>query len=290
MTPRTVHTRTAAGGVRIAFVRRPATGDGPHLVLVHGAGFCKEIWDPMTADLDAAGFAGAITALDLRGHGDSDRSEPPLDWRDLGRDVLTVIADVAAPVVGVGHSAGAASLVLAERVHPGRFAGLVLIEPIIMKPPHGRSEDSALANLTMRRRFRFASLEDVRANFVGKPPFSAWRPDVLDAYVVSGFRSDGDAWVLKCDPADEAEYYRSGGDHDAWYDLPALRDPVTLMAGAESNTHPPEFVAELAEQIGSPQVVIVPKATHFLPMERPDAVVEAVMAVVGAARQVPGSE
>lgn len=238
----------------------------------------------MTADLDAAGFSGAITAMDLRGHGDSDRSEPPLDWRDLGRDVLTVIADVAAPVIGVGHSAGAASLVLAERVHPGRFAGLVLIEPIIMKPPHGRSDDSALATLTMRRRFRFRSLEDVRANFAGKPPFSGWRLDVLDSYVASGFRREGDDWVLKCDPADEAEYYRSGGDHDAWFDLPALRNPVTLMAGEESTTHPPRFVADLAQQIGTPQVVVVPHATHFLPMERPDAVVDAVMAMASPER------
>ncbi len=56
--------------------------------------------------------------------------------------------------------------------------------------------------------------------------------------------------------------------------------PVLLLAGADSESHPREFVERQTEQFPSARMTIVPAATHFLPMERPEAVAGAVRAVL----------
>lgn len=231
----------------------------------------------MVAEIDARRSVGSVTGFDQRAHGDSDTPPRPFSWDDLAADALAVAADLDGPIVGVGHSSGAALLVLAEQADPGRFAGLVLIEPIIFPPPHRRFEDSPLAAATLRRRYRFGTREDARLNYEGKGPFALWRTDALDAYLAGGLRPEDGYFVLKCDPADEAEFYRTGAMHRAWEGLPDLAPPIILLAGADSDTHPEAFLEALASRLRDPEVEVVPGATHFLPMERPDAVADAVV-------------
>lgn len=274
--------RQSVGGVDIAVEHRGGSGDVPHLLLAHATGFCKEVWRPVIAEIDAREPAGSITTFDQRAHGDSDTPPHPFRWNDLAQDALAVVADVEGPIVGIGHSSGAALLALAEQAQPGRFAGLVLIEPIIFPPPHHRFDDSPLAAATLRRRYRFRNRADARSNYEGKGPFARWRSDALDAYLEGGLRRDGDGFVLKCDPADEAEFYRTGATHHAWEGLPDLSPPLVLLAGADSDTHPTAFLDALAARMPNPEVVVVDGATHFLPMERPDIVAEVALRLSGA--------
>lgn len=272
--------RLAEDGIEVAMERRPATGPGPHILLAHATGFCKEVWLPVVAELDELGSVGSITTFDQRAHGASDAPDHPFEWEDLGRDALAVVSDLEGPLVGVGHSSGGALLVLAEMAQPGRFAALVLIEPIIFPPPHRRDDDSPLALATSRRRSRFRSIEEARANYVGKGAFARWRRDALDAYLSGGLRREGEEYILACDPRDEAEFYRSGSTHRAWNYLPELPAETVLMAGADSTTHPGPVLQALADRMIDPVVEVVPDATHFLPMELPDVVAATVFRVV----------
>jgi pimeloyl-ACP methyl ester carboxylesterase len=251
-------------------------------LLAHATGFCKEVWRPVIAEIDAKSPVGSITSFDQRAHGDSEAPPHPFSWDDLAQDALAVVSDVDGPIIGVGHSSGAALLALAEQAQPGRFAGLILIEPIIFPPPHRRFDESPLASATLRRRYRFRTPADARLNYEGKGPFARWRPEALDAYLEGGLRREGDVFVLKCDPADEAEFYKTGATHRAWEGLGELKPPIALLAGADSDTHPQTFLDALAEQMPDPDVVVVEGATHFLPMERPDVVADAVVGMVEA--------
>ena len=82
-----------AGGVRLR-VRR-WDGDGPGVALVHGLASNLRLWDGMGAALASLGYGCA--AVDLRGHGQSDKV-------DEGYDVATVAADVRSVIDSLGWS------------------------------------------------------------------------------------------------------------------------------------------------------------------------------------------
>ncbi len=90
----------AADGTSIAYAE---SGDGPPLVLVHGITENRHAWDPI---IPALGEHWRVVAVDLRGHGESDRSAP-YDPVTLGSDVASVVSELGldAPLV-VGHSLG----------------------------------------------------------------------------------------------------------------------------------------------------------------------------------------
>ena len=79
------------------------SGDGPPLVLVHGITENRHAWDPI---IPALGERWRVVAVDLRGHGESDR-HPPYDPVTLATDVGAVVETLGldAPLV-VGHSLG----------------------------------------------------------------------------------------------------------------------------------------------------------------------------------------
>jgi pimeloyl-ACP methyl ester carboxylesterase len=204
-------------------------------------------------------------------------ADPPFDWWDLGRDVLTALDDAGCRrPLGVGHSAGGAALVLAELLRPGTFASLLLIEPIILPPPFVRVEQFSMTEAALRRRAVFASREDALESFRGRGPFARWTPAALEAYIDHGFRDEDGSWRLKCDPEVEAEFYRSATVHGAWDRLGEVTCPVTVVGGEDSATHPRDFLERQAGRFRAARLEMVPGATHFVPMERPEAVARLV--------------
>lgn len=263
-------------GAHLAVVRH-AGGDpkASEVFLSHATGFCGAAWRPV-AEAAAPGSAG-VTWWDFRGHGRSGRAGIPISWWEMATDVAAVRD--AAPVttaVGVGHSMGGAALVMAQLSDPGRFQALVLIEPIIVSPPY-RRQDHHLASLARRRRRRFGSRAEAEANFAGKEPFSRWHPDALAGYLDTGLteRSDGSV-ELSCPPELEAELYTAAGGHGLAALVDRVEVPVRILAGSDTDTYPLEWPAELAERFPRGELRVVDGTGHFLPMERPEAVVEAI--------------
>lgn len=274
-----METTVESGDTRIALSRR--AGDAPGTVVAaHANGFCKETWVPV---LDLVPGVSTLS-LDQRGHGSSSVGDPPFDWWDCATDVLAVIDAVTPtpPLVGLGHSLGGAALAMAEILAPGTFRGLVLVEPIIYPGPYRRSHDQPLAVQALRRRRSFTSMEDVLQTFRGRGPFARWVPEALEAYAEHGTvdRDDGTR-QLACAPEVEAEFYRGATAHGAWERLGEIACPVVVVVGAESDSHPAEFAGALTERFRLATLDIVPDATHFVPMERPDAVAGHIREVLG---------
>lgn len=197
----------------------------------------------------------------------------------MADDVLAVhdtAASDAARVVGIGHSMGGASLVMAEIASPGRFSALVLVEPIIFGSPHARDASHPLVALALRRREVFESRAAIRLAYGAKPPFDAWHPDSLDGYIEGGF-VDSDAGVrLACSPLAESEVFTAAGAHGAWERLGEVAVPVTILYGAETDTYPPGHAEALADRFARATATRVSGTGHFLPMEQPGVVVDAV--------------
>jgi pimeloyl-ACP methyl ester carboxylesterase len=256
-------------------------GDGPVLLLCHPTGFHGRTWAPVAAAL--AGVAHG-RALDFRGHGDSTGPvSGSYDWSGAADDVLAVVDHLGLEGVrAVGHSMGAAALLLAEQARPGTMAGLWLYEPIVFPAGEGAGPgvpgSNPMAARARRRKSWFPSRASARANYAAKASLGRFRPDALDAYVDHGFRDAADGGVeLKCAPAAEAAVFERGGDHQAFAHLGEVACPVTVVAGGDGA--PPSWAApHVAEALPHGRLRTMEQLTHFGPMEDPDAVAAAIAA------------
>ena len=244
-------------------------GDGPPLLLCHATGFHGLVWEPLASRLD--GFHR--WSMDMRAHGDSTTSSTrPMDWYGFADDILCVVdaLELDHPFA-VGHSKGAASLLLAEEARPGTFRALWLYEPVVVPTEFvgEPSTDNPLSAGALRRRDTFASRDEAFDNYAAKPPFSTLHPEVLRHYVDHGFEDRPDGTVaLKCAPADEAQVYAHGLSHRAFASLGDVRCPTTIAVGRE-DAPPAVFARAIAEALPEGRLASFPDLGHFGPLEEP---------------------
>ena len=116
------------------------------------------------------------------GHGQS-RAGPIDDWRVVAHDVGDFLAQAGlSGVVGIGHSMGAHTLLQVAADAPGRFARLVLFDPVILAPefyaPGQPLYTADTPHPAIRRKRDFASAEAMMERFRSRDPY-----DLFDARV-----------------------------------------------------------------------------------------------------------
>ena len=267
---------TDANTVTLALWEWP--GDDPPLVFVHATGFHGRCWDEIITRINGR----RCLAVDMRGHGRSDKPEPPYHWRAFGED-LAALLDMRGirDAVGVGHSMGGHSVTLAAALMPGAFARLMLLDPVILSPeryigPH------PVEHFAARRRNRWASPEEMIARFAPRPPFNRWQPAVLRDYCIYGLlpAPDDDGYVLACPPHIEADVYRHSTDANIYNEINRVRVPVTVVRMGQPTTldtwnmNGSPTAPDLAMAFPDGRDIHIPEHTHFLPMEAPERVAQ----------------
>jgi pimeloyl-ACP methyl ester carboxylesterase len=96
-------------------------------LLVHGLASNSRLWD-FTA-LELARLGHLVAAMDLRGHGTSDKPDHGYDFQTLTSDITTVsdALGLSAPILG-GQSLGANLVLEAAFLHPQRFRGIACVD------------------------------------------------------------------------------------------------------------------------------------------------------------------
>lgn len=238
------------------------------ILFCHCTGVCARTWDPVIAHL---AVDNCILAPDARGHGDSGkpRTARAYDWREFSGDVLRVLDafDFPAGAWAVGHSGGAAALVLAELKRPGSFSRLVLLDAIIA-PSEFFSTAAHLAHHTRKRRASFLSREEARLRLGSKLPMNRWNLEAFNAYIAHGMADLPDGGVgLKCPPEIEAWVYECGGMMDSYDRLGEVQSEILLVTAAES--YMVEYVHLQHSRLPRASIITLPETGHFIPQEQP---------------------
>jgi pimeloyl-ACP methyl ester carboxylesterase len=271
-----------ASGVRIALL--DFGGDGPPALLTHANGFCAALWAPVAERLRAR---FRVFAMDARGHGDSSKPEgrDAYRWQRFGEDVREVAEQLAARhgslALGAGHSFGGTALCLASLAHPGLFARLVLVDPIIPPDDPGiaarTSRKSELAEGARRRRNVFASREQAREAWAGKSFFADWQPRCFELYLAEALADRPDGGVeLKCPGEIEATIFENRLAVNVMGRAGEIAAP-TLVLWASRGNFPRQHFENLAARMQRGEVRDA-EAGHLVPMERPELVAEEVLA------------
>jgi pimeloyl-ACP methyl ester carboxylesterase len=276
-------------GVEIALV--DWGGSGPLALFHHANGFCAA-----TLDLVARRLRRhfRVIGMDARGHGDSSRPPGPeaFQWREFGADLAAVARVVAAEAggriaLGLGHSFGGTSMLLAASHEPDLFERLVLVDPVLHAPRAAESWDperlaraSSLVERASRRRTVFPDRAAARENWRDKDLFADWDPRAFDLYLDEGMIDRADGQVeLKCAPETEAAVYAAGPASDVWDRAEKLAVP-TLLLWARHGDFPRVLFETYASRMLNARIQDV-DAGHLVPMERPEVVVDAVLEFTG---------
>ncbi|RIK97894.1 MAG: hypothetical protein DCC71_21390 [Proteobacteria bacterium] len=264
-------------------------GDGPLVLMHHANGFCAG-----TLGLVAGALVPQhrVIGMDARGHGASSKPEGPAayHWDEFAEDYLAVarrLADACGGgrvAVALGHSFGGTAALGAAAREPARFERLVLVDPVVPPPPEMAGGDptrpariARLVDGARRRRSVWASRAEARAHFAARSLFERWLPEALDLYVEYGLfeRADGSV-ELACPGAVEAAVFANGPPTDVVELAQRAKAPATVLWARHG-----DFSHRVFERVfGAMERAAVREIDcgHLVPMERPDLVVDAVLA------------
>jgi lipase len=266
---------TPVNGIELAVHEWASDGSGPPLVFAHATGFHGRVWDAIAERFPAH----PVHAFDLRGHGLS-RAAPIEDWRLLASDVADFLAQSGiAGAVGIGHSMGAHTLLQVAADNPGRFAKLVLFDPVILAPEFYAPTEALYTpdnpHPAIRRKRDFASAEAMIERFATRDPYDLFDARVFEDYCRHGLvpATSGDGMELACAPEVEASVYASSRsnpgilDAATRVDIPVLvvRAKMTSLQDFKSSPTWPELAGRLPQGTD----LYRPDMTHFHPFQDP---------------------
>lgn len=277
---------SAPDGHQITVWRWPQHRSRPTLHWAHATGFHGRTYAPM---LDVLAEHCNVMAWDMRGHGASARAGV-LDgfrgWPTYYDDLCALVESHDGPIWLAGHSIGATASIMAASRFPERVQGLMLAEPVILDRWQGlqlrltkllrRTHRIGLAAGAARRRPRFASRMEAIASYRGRGCFRSWPASWLDAYVEFGFVDEEAGVRLACAPEWESATF-AHTEHNAWSGIRKLRCPVIAFGASHASTFAPAGRLRLQCLLPAAEVTTVANSSHFLPMEYPQLVVDAVV-------------
>ncbi len=271
---------------------RSAGEASPAVLFTHGNGLNAGMWATVTPHLaDAFNCWG----LDFRGHGASriTRTDLSLERPVLAREIIAAVDYLRSlssaspgspasspPIFAVGHSLGAACLLLAEMANPGTFDALWLYEPVLLPADVERTDSpSVLVEAARRRRAHFESQDAAVDRFMSKPPFSNCEPAAVRAYVELGTLPDPAGGVqLSCSGETEARVYEFINPTN-FKDLAQVRCPTVVARGgtpAIANELPPQLAEPVSASLGDGRLLTFDKQSHFGPMEDGALIADAI--------------
>ena len=243
------------GGLTLAYRR---AGQGPALVLLHGAYEDSRIW---SRQLDGLSDAFTVIAWDAPGCGRSD--DPPgtfraSDYGDCVAGFLDALQLTAPHVLGLSWGS-ALALSLYER-HPGAVKSLVLASAYA-----GWAGSLSPDEVQRRLRQVLREVELPPQQFVGD-----WLPTLLTASAPQSLVDEVSAIMSDFHPAGMRTAVLGMAEADYRAVLPTITLPTLLLYGEADVRSPLSVAKELHTQIPRSTLMVLPGAPHLAQVETPE--------------------
>lgn len=262
----------------------PTGPDVPVAVFVHGFLVDSTLWDPVAERLAAAGMRCVLPDWPLGSHRTPTDPGADLSPSALGRAVPELLAALdLRQVTVVGNDTGGALCQLALAGDTRRIGALVLTNCDVFDrfPP---PLFVPLFRLARHRWAVWALMQQVRLRAVRHSPLGYGmllnrpRPAALTRRWVDPALSDA---AIRRDITRFARGLRGDELADAASWLGRFDRPARLVWGTRDRSFTLESARRLAAALPQSELVEVPGATTFVPIDRPDTVADAILSVTG---------
>ena len=265
---------------------------GTPLLFAHANGYPPDCYKPLFDLLDEH----KIVAMHQRPLWDNARPEEIDDWNPLSNDLLRFMDEQKMDkTIAVGHSMGGIAILRAAMREPERFSHVILLDPVLF-PPYFIGMWKIICALKLdyklhplvaasqRRRRVFKNREIILRGYRNKPVFQYFSDEALEAYVNGITCPVGDGSYQLCYSADwETQVYVTGvsPDMELWRELPNFDIPLLIIRGAETDTFFESTGRLVQKKLPNAQIVSIPKSTHLVPLEKPEAVKNEIKRFLG---------
>lgn len=231
-------------------------GQGPPLMLVHALPFNHNLWQYQVATLSDR---FTTYAVDLRGWGRSAKPRSAFTLRDMGADVMGVLADegVAGPVVLMGCSIGSKIALMLACEQPERVSAAILIGGNSGRPDFSRR----IADY--RAQAKAGTLAEYHRGHLRHGVTKQWADSELGSFLIESF-VDRDG---KLDAESIAQVFGAMEGSDLTQARRACRAPVLVVNGEFDSAF--EGGAQTAADTPGAQRAIIEGAGHCCFIEKP---------------------
>jgi pimeloyl-ACP methyl ester carboxylesterase len=265
-----------------------AGSGGLPLILLHGFGASVFSWhavlEPLAVDRLVVGFdrpGFGLTERPVPPYADGDSPYSPTAQVDLTLGLMDALGIDRA--VLVGNSAGGTIAMLTALEHPGRVAGLVLVDAAAYAGGGAPSWIRPLLALPQVRRVGPLFVRNIREWGLDLID-TAWHdPAKITPETIAGY-----TLPLHAEKWDRAlwELTLASQELDLASRLGELKMPVLVITGDDDRIVPTADSIRLAGEIPGAELVVVPACGHVPHEECPEAFLEAVKAFLA---KIPGA-
>lgn len=243
-------------GLRIAYLR---AGQGPPLVLIHGAYEDSRIWSPQ---LEGLSSDFTVIAWDAPGCGQSDDPRPDFSGDDLGEALAGFLrAAVPGKPHVLGLSWGSGVVLELYRSHPELPVSLVLASAYA-----GWAGSLPPEEVERRHAQILAELDQPPEQFI-----PVWMPTLFTTRADPAVVERTGAIMADFHPAGMRALLNASGHADYRDVLPTISVPTLLIYGAEDVRSPLSVAREMHRQIPGSTLVVIPDVGHMVAAETPEA-------------------
>lgn len=255
---------------RLAVTHAPAAGqgNGAAILFLHGIGANRSHWDDQLVFFASHGYTAI--APDLRGYGDSDDYDGPLDFiRDFADDAVRTLDHFG---IARAHIAG---LSMGGRVarwfwlqHPQRVLSLILANTQPGFDALGEEATEAFVSARLGPLMAGHDPADIASDLARGLIGPAAAPGAYDKLLSAITRLHRTSYM---------KTVRASVEQDRGFVLDAIDVPTLVIAGSADTLYPPTLAASMAGRIDGSVLKVLPHAGHLSNIEQPDAFNQALL-------------